>query len=63
MYKAVEIEILAAAKALQFASELGISKAILEGDLEVIIKPFIEDVDSLTTHGSWFVDLRCKVLF
>ena len=51
MYKAVEIEVLAAAKALQFASELGISKAILEGDLEVIIKPFIEDVDSLTTHG------------
>ena len=50
MYRAVEIEALAAAKALQFASELGISEAILEGDLEVIIKPFTEDVNSLTTH-------------
>ena len=51
MYKAVEIEALAATKALQFASQLGISEAILEGDLEMKIKPFTEDVDSLTTHG------------
>lgn len=36
---AAEIEALAAAKALQFALELGILEAILEDDLEMIIKP------------------------
>ena len=37
-YNAVEVEAMAAATALEFASELGVRRAILEGDSLVVMK-------------------------
>ena len=37
-YNAVEVEAMAAATALEFASELGVRQAILEGDSLVVMK-------------------------
>lgn len=42
-YQAVEIEAMAALRALKFGLEVGIDKAIVEGDLELVVKALIKE--------------------
>ncbi|KAK9989714.1 hypothetical protein SO802_029953 [Lithocarpus litseifolius] len=42
-YRSDEVEAFAAAKALSFAAEIGISKAVMEGDSLTIIKALSSD--------------------
>lgn len=46
-----EIKALAVAKALSFALELGITKAVLEGDSLVVFKALIDEDSSLAPYG------------
>lgn len=48
-YRVEEIEALVVARALEFAFEIGIDSAVLEGDYELIIKALIEE-DPLCHH-------------
>ena len=57
-HTAVEVEVLATARALQFATKLDFKEAILEGDLEIIIKALKEEESSLTTHGLFIQDAK-----
>ncbi|KAK9992176.1 hypothetical protein SO802_027161 [Lithocarpus litseifolius] len=57
-YSATEIEAMAAATALVFASELGIRRAILEGDSIVVIKALIEEDYPLNPLGSILEDVK-----
>ena len=60
-FHAVEIEALAAARALEFASEIGVEQALLEGDSEAIMKALVEDGGSLASYD--LLIRRCEVLF
>ena len=37
-YQPVEVKAMAASKAVEFGNELGLHRAIIEGDLEVVVK-------------------------
>ncbi|KAL0012929.1 hypothetical protein SO802_008037 [Lithocarpus litseifolius] len=57
-YSAVEIESMATAKALSFAHDIGIMRAILEGDSLIVIKVLKEDVHFLAPTDLLIEDLR-----
>ncbi|XP_075656037.1 uncharacterized protein LOC142626133 [Castanea sativa] len=57
-YSALEIEAMAAATALVFASELGVRQAILEGDSMAVIKALKEFEDTLSPSGLLLEDIR-----
>ena len=63
-FQAVEIEALAAARALEFASEIGIEQALLERDSEVIMKASVEEGGSLASYDLFIQDAKfCYRLF
>ena len=53
-----EVEALAAAKALSFGTEIGISKVVLEGDSLTIIKALSNDQRSLSSFGPLIDDAK-----
>ena len=53
-----KIEALAIAKAMSFVAELGISKAVLEGDLMVIIKALEDEHNPLSAIGLLIADAK-----
>ena len=53
-----QVEALAARRADAFALEVGINKAILEGDLETIVKELMESTPSLALHGHLLQDVK-----
>ena len=57
-YSGVEVEALVAAMALSFASDIGISGAVLEGDSWVVIKDLMEDVSALASYGLLVGDVK-----
>ena len=57
-FNSVEVEALAAAKAVSFAAELGITKAVLEGDSLTIMKALSNDNMSLATFGLILNDVK-----
>ena len=57
-YKAEEIEVLAALKALQFAFDLGFQNAILEGDLLGLIKALKAEDHNLSPWGLLVEDVK-----
>ena len=57
-YNSSEIEALAAATALSFAIDIGINKAILEGDSLVVIKALNEHDAPLSSIGPWIKDAK-----
>ncbi|XP_075665671.1 uncharacterized protein LOC142635397 [Castanea sativa] len=57
-YSAEEIERVAACKALQFASDIGIRVAVLEGDSQILIKRLVESVEVLSYSGALLNDVR-----
>ena len=57
-YSAVEVEAMAAATALEFASKLGVRRVILEGDSLVVMKALHEDEQSLSPTGLLLEDVR-----
>lgn len=54
----MEIEAIAASQALEFGADIGIDKAILEGDSTVIEKALEEDGLSLTSFDSLIQDAK-----
>ena len=52
----IEIEAMAASKALEFARELGIAKAVLEGDSQVVIMALNSKTSVLAPYGSLIQD-------
>ena len=65
----VEIEAIAATRALEFGQETGISEAVLEGDFELIIEPLkvggntIASVEPLIQDAIAFSSLYSKLLY
>ena len=57
-YKVAEVESLAAATALSFATELGFRRVILEGDSLEVIQALRENDQSLTPMGLLLEDIR-----
>ena len=57
-YNGNEIEALAAAKAVSFAAEIGITKAVLEGDSLTIMKALSSDHSSLAPFGLLIDDIK-----
>ena len=55
-YQAVDIEALAAIRALEFALEVSINRAIVEGDSEVVVKALAMEEFSLASHGQLLKD-------
>ena len=53
-----QVEALAVRRAAVFALELGINKAILEGDSETIVKELMEPTPSLALHGHLIQDVK-----
>ena len=53
-----QVEALAARRAAVFALEIGITKAILEGDSETIVKELLEPTPSLALHGHLLQDVK-----
>ena len=58
IYCGCEIETMAAAAALSFASDIGIKRAILEGDSLAVIKALREDASSLSPFGLLLDDVK-----
>ena len=54
----MEIEALAAARAIELGIELGINHAILEGDLVMIIKALADKGGSLASHAPLIQDAK-----
>ena len=52
-YNSSKVEALAAARALSFAADIGINKAILEGDSLEFIKALSEYDTTLSSIGPW----------
>nr|POF20887.1 hypothetical protein CFP56_37505 [Quercus suber] len=46
-----QVEALAVRRAVEFALELGMTRAIMEGDLEVICRELQDPTPSLALHG------------
>ena len=57
-YNAMEVEAMVAATALEFASELGVRRAILEGDSLAVMKALREDEQPLSPTGLLLEDVR-----
>ncbi|XP_075654674.1 uncharacterized protein LOC142624808 [Castanea sativa] len=57
-YKVVEIESLAAATVLSFATDLAFRRIILEGDSMEVIQALRENTQSLTPSGLLIEDIR-----
>ena len=57
-YSSDEVEAFAAAKALSFAAEIGISKAVLEGDSLTIIKALSTDQRTLSSFSPLIDDAK-----
>ncbi|KAL0000944.1 hypothetical protein SO802_014725 [Lithocarpus litseifolius] len=57
-YRSDEVEAFAAAKALSFAAEISISKAVMEGDSLTIIKALSSDQRSLSSFGPLIDDAK-----
>ena len=53
------VEALATRKAVEFALELGLTKVIIEGDLEVICRELQDPSSSLALHGHILQDAKC----
>ena len=53
-----QVKALAARRAAAFALEIGINKAILEGDSETIVKELMESTPSLALHGHLIQDVK-----
>lgn len=64
LHHSEEIEVLVASRALQFASEIGLSQVALEGDPQVLMARLNADSEVLTTCGLLIVDVcRCSNYF
>ena len=57
-YSGCEIETMAAVAAFSFASDIGIKRAILEGDSLAVIKALREDASSLSSIGLLLDDVK-----
>ena len=57
-FNSVDVEALAAAKAVSFAAEIGITKAVLEGDSLTIMNALSSDHLSLATFGLILNDIK-----
>ena len=57
-YSAEEVETLAACKAHQFASDIGFSVAVLEGDSQVLMKRLADKLEVLSYGGVLLKDVR-----
>ena len=53
----IEVEALAARRAMEFALELGFDNMILEGDSEVLVKTLKDGRNTLTHYGNLTVDI------
>ena len=53
-----QVEAFAVRRAAVFALEIGINKAILEGDSETIVKELMEPTPSLALHGHLIQDVK-----
>ena len=53
-----QVEALAVRRAAVFALEIGINKAILEGNSETIVKELMEPTPSLALHGHLIQDVK-----
>ena len=63
-YSPEDIEALAASKALQFASEIGIREAVLEGDSQVLMPRLINDTEVMSYNALLIEDVqRCSRSF
>ena len=54
-----QVEALAAWRAVEFALEIGITKVIVEGDSETIVKELKEPTLSMALHGHLIQDVKC----
>ena len=54
----VEIEILAALKALEFAADLGLISMVLEGDLEILMNALMDNSLSLASFGLFIPNIK-----
>lgn len=63
-YSPEDIEALVASKALQFASEIGIREAVLEGDSQVLMPRLINDTEVMSYNALLIEDVqRCSRSF
>ena len=53
----IEVEALAARRAMEFSLELGFDDVILEGDSEVLVKTLKDGRNSLTHYGNLIADI------
>ena len=58
-YQAVEVEAMAASRALKFGLEFGIHWAILEGDSEVVLKALENEESRSVAYGLLLKDASC----
>nr|XP_023912177.1 uncharacterized protein LOC112023787 [Quercus suber] len=56
-YQPVEVEAIATCKAVEFGSEIGVDCAIVEGDLEVIVKALRNNDNGLTPFAPLINDV------
>ena len=57
-YSPEDIKALAASKALHFASEIGCSQVVLDGDSQVLMTRLITDKEVLSTNGLLIADVH-----
>ena len=57
-YSSSEVKALVAATALSFAADIGINKAILEGDSLEVIRALSQDATTLSLIGPWIEDAK-----
>ena len=62
-YSPLEIEAMAVTIAIQFASELGFQRAILEADLFVLVKALVNDTQLLFAVGLVLDEIRYEANF
>ena len=63
LYTAMEVEAMAAATALSFASQLGFHSGILESDSQLLVSALIENHTYLSTDGLLLDDIRFYAIF
>ena len=59
----VELETLAAIKALEFATDLGLAPVVLEGDLEILTNALMDASLSLASFGLLIQDIKAYAEF
>ncbi|XP_075645829.1 uncharacterized protein LOC142616999 [Castanea sativa] len=57
-YGSAEVEALAAATALSFAADVGVNRAVLEGDSLEVITALSQDTPILSSIGPWIDDAK-----